>query len=148
MMETIKQFSFQFFATLDGNDANLVVAMVFRVIKALVDVVAFEITAGLDVRRKFKVERLIVVGCSVDVLIDAAVRPPMPDIARRANEYFDGAFTGRSVLLDRVTFNREVIAGEPTFFDGILLMLPRLARRFNVDIGARPKVRQTNKQMR
>lgn len=142
-------FFFYFFATLDGNDANLVVAMVFRVIKVLVDVVPFEITAGLDVRRKIDVERLTVVGCSVDVFIDVAalfiVRPPMPDIVRRTNGSFAEAFTGRSVLLDRTTFNRDVIAGEPTLLDGILLMLPRLARRFNVDVGARTKIKQTRK---
>lgn len=128
---------FYFFATLDGNDINLVAATVFRV--ARVDVVPFGIIAGLDNRRNIGVERLIVVGCSVDVFTIAAfVRPPMPDIVRRANNNFDDALTGRSVLFDRVSvFNRGVIAGEPTFLVGILPILPRLARRFTVDIGAR-----------
>lgn len=59
---------FYFFATLDGNGVNLVVATVFRVARVVAK--PFEITAGLDNRRNIDVERLIVVvvvGCSVDV---------------------------------------------------------------------------------
>lgn len=136
MMNVMK---FHFLATLDGNDINLVAATVFRV--GSVGVVPFEIIAGLDNRRNIEVERLIVVGCWVDVFTVAAfVRPPMPDIVRRANNNFDDALTGRSVLFDRVTFNRGVIAAESTFLEGILPIHPRLARRFTVDIGARALV--------
>lgn len=141
LMEVLtRNIPFHFFATLDGNDVNLVDATFFRVICVLAAaVVPFEITAGLDVRRKFEVERLIVGGCSLDDLsVVGFVRIPLPDIARCANDNFDGALTiGRSVLFDRVTFNRDMIAGEPTLLDGILPTLSRLARRFNVDVGAR-----------
>lgn len=131
---------FYFFATFGGNDVNLVVATVFRVAKVAAE--PFEIIAGLDNRRDIEVERLIVVvvvvGCSVGFFaVVAMVRPPIPDIVRRVNDNFDAALTGRSVLFERGTFNRDGIAGEPTFLDGTLTMLPRLARRCSVDAGAR-----------
>lgn len=141
---------FYFFATLGGSDVNLVEATVFRVAWI---VEPFEITAGLDNRRNIEVERLIVVvGCSVGFFaVVAIVRPPIPDIVRRVNDNFIVELAGRSVLFDRVTFNRDGIAGEPTFLDGILTMLPRLARRCIVDAaGARTThtacEKRTNKQ--
>lgn len=123
-----------------GNGVNLVVATVLRVARVVVK--PFGITAGLDNRRSIDVERLIVVdvvgGCTVGVFTAVAfVRPPTPDIVRRVNDSLDVAVTvGRSMLFERVTFNRDVIAGEPTLLDGILPILPRLARRCIVAIGA------------
>lgn len=73
---------FHFFATLDGTDVIFVVAMVFRVARLLVAGAPFEITAGLDVRRKIEVERLIVVGFSIEVFtVVPFLRLPIPVIA-------------------------------------------------------------------
>lgn len=81
----IQKMGCYFFATFDGNDAILVVATVFRAARPLavvVVVVPFEITAGLDVRRKIEVERLIVVGFfSVEFFAVVQVVRLLPDIA-------------------------------------------------------------------
>ena len=131
---------------MDGNDVNLVVAMVFRVAIVLFVAEPFEIIAGLDVRRGIEMERLMVVAGSVGVFIAVAFARAVviPEIVRRVNDNLDGTLAGRSVLFDRVTFNRDVIAVESTFLDGIFPIHPRLARRFSGNVGARTANKQTN----
>lgn len=137
-----------FLAIFGGSGVSLVVETVLRAIDAIVDVVPFKTTAGLNVRREIDVTRLTAVACwMVGVFAEATLLPivrfEMPGTARRTNETFDVAVAelGRSTLFALVIVTRDASTGVALVFAGNLAaMLPRLARRFNVDKGGRTKI--------
>lgn len=138
---------FHFLATLDGTDAILVEEAVLRAAEPVIGWVPFDIIAGIEDRREMDDVCLTVViwiGVFTDVAVPVVLFPIL-DVARWTRVNFDETVE-RSMLFGLIAFNRCTKAGEATFLaTTLLLTLPRLARRLNVDIGGRAKIDRTQK---